>query len=791
MYSCKDTDDFADGGDASVGLGQEISVGGVTADGLVASATVTRADDEAFDDESVTRVPGEEVPWLVGPLKTGLDITYGKTDDRSNTSRVAFLQLQTTDAGAVKYSDEHLAEYTFRYRNDITGAIEETAKWYGNGSHFFEGLYVPGEIKYWPDSLQTLSNVSGSSGTAPGLTTDQHGDGTTEGALGNYTLLSHYLAMPANTTINATVGRILLPFRHRLARVLAYILIDPDMGSGITIKGYDYTPATEGTPATEETEAIPATPAVPDDPTTTDIRFCNVDVLAGVEASTNGIHHIFTPQWTNARKAIPHFVGERGSYDDSKNTSYNDEHFIAFYNEKKKTYVYPTDAEWAELNKKTYDSDGKNGEYTKTVYGKVPVYDLIVRPTYTSSTRVMYDEEGVSNASTRQDLYVKTNQIDFELTLSNGLVYTKRFVFDLDANYQTVVYLHISRERVDYNSSGSDLWIETRADDDYYGVNNQNGNTLSFAGSSWQRAYTNVATTSTEHPNPFDDEVTDGHLYTGDGEDAYAQYVSDNRWIEMFRQAHEGGKHHGDYFILHKNITIPAAAFPDDFVFTGHLDGQDHTITITNSGDFTVTPQIVTFEAYTQNAEGTETKYVKEGENLYKEVVDNQADYYEEVKASYVKIDDIYAYSGAFAFVMEEDDEQTVTYTRVDFYKRVVKDGTPQTFPAKEGDNYSLFSGLNGNYSVPQETGGTDWQANVHQENGTWVPYKNATDGWRAEMINTNFNLTDATGCSVFSPSSAITGYLNNCWINGTFSGTPPKWSGTPIPGYTPSIPKY
>jgi hypothetical protein len=105
-------------------------------------------------------------------------------------------------------------------------------------------------------------------------------------------------------------------------------------------------------------------------------------------------------------------------------------------------------------------------------------------------------------------------------------------------------------------------------------VNNENDNYLSEAGSSWQRAYTN---------SELKVGVTDGHYYDADEEDPEAQYVSDEKWISMLLQACEGGKHHGDYFILKKNITIntDVVEFPENFVFTGHLDALDNTIIIT------------------------------------------------------------------------------------------------------------------------------------------------------------------------------------------------------------------
>lgn len=563
LTACKDADDtLAGGGQAEPA--NIIRVGGISTDVLVASVLTRGTDDtdpeEEVDETTVMTTPAENVDWLREPLFSGLDITFGKTGV-SSTSRVAVLKLLPDASGpnGVKYSEEGLAEYSFFYRDDETG--NETtlpALWCDNGSHFFEGLYVPGEIKY-DASTQTVAHVNdGTSGTAPNLVIDQHTDATTPGALGNYTLLSHYLGMPSNFTLNATVARVTLPFRHRLSRVIAYILIDPTLGD-VKISGYSLVDGK-------------------DDPTTTKIFFNNVGVLAGVKDEYDEVkkHHAYTPQWTQARKVTPHFVGERGSYNDSINQVMDGEHFIAYYNETKKTYIYPTDRLWETIHGQTFTNDEttyQGTKYTRTIYGRVPVYDLIVQPTYTSLNNVMYDEENVDNPTAKERLYVATNQIDFELTLDNGLHYTKKFPFDLDANYQTVVYLHISRERVDYNSSGSDLWQEAIGYDDYYGVNNQNGNTLSYAGSSWQRAYTNSETQY---------NVTDGHLYRHDSEDEYAQYVTAASWKEMFAKAYkgEGGIYHGDYFILAEDITIDTDALPEDFVFTGHLDGQDHTITL-------------------------------------------------------------------------------------------------------------------------------------------------------------------------------------------------------------------
>ena len=501
--------------------------------------------------EAVTKADAAEtIPWLEDALKEGLDITYGLNKDRANTERVSVLQLKDDNT------------YSFLYKDTGTPGV-----WMGNGAHFFEGEYIPYGLT-----------------TGVDLTKDQR----------DYTALSRYLSLPPNFTLNATVGRITLPLRHRLARVLAYILIDPSLGSDVKIEGY----------------------TLPDEPETSKIRFCNVKVLSGVDGST--------PRWTTARKVIPHFVGEL-EVDAAALAAFND----------------------------------------GIVYGKVPVYDLIVEPTYTAAKNVMYDED--FSARSKDAYYAATNKIDFEVTLNNGLQYTKEFIFDLDANYETIVYLRIGRKSVDYNSSGSELWVETVGHDAYYGTNNQNGNNLSFAGGSWQRAFTNAS---------FTGGVTDGHAYQQDGEDAHAQYVDDATWIELFAQAHEGGARHGDYFILAKDLSIPASALPDGFVFTGHLDGLDHTLTISGVED------------------------------------------------------------GGYA-----------------------------------------FAGLNGHYTTAQETSGIpDGEANVHLEKGHWVPYCTATDGWRAELLNTKFVLSEG---AVIDPAT-VSGYLHNCFLN-----------GVRLPDYTPSLPEY
>ena len=454
-----------------------IHVGGVSTSDMVTTAVATRAD-----------VAIQTPNWLKDGLSAkGMTIYYYQ------------------DADAKQEAKLKLANDLY----SLTNSNDKHAKWLGNGAHYFEGVFIPEDL----EDSKTRS----------------------------YDALSQYTAVPPSTKIAATVGRITIPLQHRLARVVAYVLIDKTMNA--TLKGFD----TENDKNNNYVE-------------NTMLRFCNVQTLDHVE---NG-----KPVWKKERKAIPHYLGQEE---------------VTLYQENKTgKLIFPIDENYEDAKKDT------QGNYTSLNYGKCPYYDLIVRPTYTENKEkpnVMFDE---TEQTAKYD-----NNIDFELTLSNDLEYEKSFTFDLNANDETVVYLRVNPERIDYNSAGSRLWKETVYPDDYYGVNNQNGNNLSMAGSSWQRAYTN---------STLGAGVTDGHFYDADSEDNSAQYVSDARWIYMLLQAYQGGAHHGDYFILQKDITIDTDTchFPKDFTFTGHLDALDHKITITGeraylfdglNGEYTTTQE--------------------------------------------------------------------------------------------------------------------------------------------------------------------------------------------------------
>ena len=633
-----------------------INIGGVTTDQLLVSAPTTRA-------TVLSEVDAETQDWLVPALMRGLDITYGITSLNSDGSiseenkHVAILQLQKNDDNTIKYStftedgvQKQLAIYTFNYKTtegDVTAG--DPAKWYDNGPHFFEGVYVP-------DALRN-ENTDGAanSGKASNLTTDQSGS--------NYTELSHYLGMPADCRISATISRIKLPFKHRLARVLAFVLIDPEMGDGITIRGYKSTDA-------EKTSGK-------DDPKTSEIRFGKVKVLQGVTQSTNGALY---PQWTSepVRKVIPHYVGQyAGITNDGVFIEGNE--FVMYHHKKRDIYIAPSSPDYSTAES-DFISKGTSSSYEKIIFKNTPCYDLIVKPSYSDAEHVMYDEPGFykedgtidedkRNAWAASD--ANKNMIEFEVTLSNGLHYTKEFNFSgsLDANFQTVVYLRIHKESIDYDNSGSDQWIPQEKTDGFYGVNNQNGDVLSKAGGSWQRAF-RIGVSNKEGVIAPNYPITDGSNYHEDQENDHAdtkdgQYLSEAIWKAAFLQAKEDGLHHGDYFVLDQNLTIDV---PEGFVFTGHLDGNGHTLTLTS------------------NSRGY------------------------------------------------------------------------------------IFDGLKGDYTTNQESaspnkdanGNVIYQANVHQEyNGKylWVPYM----GYRAEFLNTKF-VCD----KLFNDDASITGYINNCTVNGT-----------------------
>lgn len=858
---CSESESVADGinGDNP----NIIHIAGIERDALTTSLSgyTTRA---TGDNESVD---AETVPWLLGPLFGGLDITYGLKGKESETQKVAILRLQKANPSSddisssnIKYStytgpeDEKIAEYSFKYRTGKENEGQEGAEaiWYDNGPHYFQGVFVPGNLRYLPDATtpETPETVNDPvNGKAKNLKLDQSKEGNDD----NYTLLARYLGMPADASIHATVGRVKLPFRHRLARVIAYVLIDPTMGNNVTIQGYNLENGK-------------------DDAATSEIKFCNVEVLAGVEERDDATGHAtLTPRWDTSRKVIPHFVEESGSKNSSDEVV-DENNFIMFYDSDNKEYIFPTNdakssttqVSWEKANtdwnaaytkaldnqsqddprreSKAAEEADKNTKLKRTKYGKVPVYDLIVRPTYKTKDLVMYDED--LTGTSKENLVTLKNNIDFEITLSNGLQYEKNFTFDLDANYQTIVYLRISRESIDYNSSGADVWKEETNPDGYYGVNNQNGNTLSFAGSSWQRAYRIGSKT---------DNVTDGHWYGKDDttdddrvqdDDAmpwYPQYVDQTKWVQMFAEAHAGGLHHGDYFILDQDITIDARLLPDDFVFTGHLDGQDHTITLTNGGqnwteyvetnDYSISPlysdkngteyhlptlytKVHHDDVYYQESELTvvdgisyvtstltwhdpvhytqgEIDKAVEGDDAYGKTTDDikTPGYWDTAGAIQATIATIK--TAAYDEYNEAHPSMTQAMTApAETYYVKISEGNYDDFVNRKPSvlykavahtsGSTLFAGLNGAYTA------AIGEANVHSEGGRLVPYVDADGtGWRAEVINTKISGADMFPASAIKDDgkydvNIVSGYIYNCWKG-----------SEKIKPHTPTLPKY
>lgn len=810
MLSCSDND-ILNSDKAMAKQGDVINVGGIdTGDEMTTSSVVTRSgdgDDTTPTTPVVDPTGAEKQEWLIQPLKQGLDITYGLVadNDAAKQESVAILKLLGGSINDNIYttSPEGYAKYSFKYRGNDGSETEDSAIWRDNGAHYFEGVHVPNRLRF----TNNVSELEQDNRTINGetnvkathdLNTDQH-DGRDKGTnndLGNYTLLTHYLGMPANTRIAATVSRIKLPFQHRLSRVMVYILIDPTLGKDVKIDGF--TPAgrnADGTIVPDDKGNIWR-----EDPTTSAIRFCNVEVLSGVHDVYDSSKklHTLTPQWTRGRKVIPHFFAEDGTWNDQGVELNKD--FIMYTDIATKENIFGTNKKWPSAHTayttkynaaKTAHSDWTEAQlaeaaeasgYRQTNYGKAPMYDIIVRPTYTNKDNIMYDE-GTLTDQQKTELVNHTNSIDFEIKLNNGLEYEKHFEFDLNPNYQTAVYLLISREQVNYDTSGSELWVARKDNDDWYGIDNANGNTLSLAGSSWQRAYSNKTDTSKD--------ITDGHYY-GQDDEGTGQNVSDATFKEFLAQAYKGGKHHGDYFVLDHDITIDASELPADFIFTGHLDGRDHTITFTGGGS-DVYEETTNYSVYP----GTDL-FTKSGATYSKFMLPTL---YISEEVAQAKPHQGYGIKrNTSAGIGKGDDmmvEQigitlaTVMGNTINYYVRNSDDSyslfvRPTTLYTHRNGASSLFCGLDGTYTTNQESANPQkdsdnkviWETNVHKEkNSIWVP----VSGWRGEVINVKVK----TGTLFPSETYTCTGNVRNCYdVDAT---------NVKVKAYTniPELPKY
>ena len=310
------------------------SADAVVVENITKSAT-TRASQKA-----------EEVEWLKVPLRNGIDVRYYlRSDENKNTSTAVLKLLPETNQVAGDST-----KYSFNYKDENGQETQKPAQWKGNAGHVFHGFYIPEGISNGEIGNQSKSEISNE-----------------PNAESYYDKLWRYLSMPPNHEIMATVGYVRLPFRHRLSRVLAYVLIDPDLKTSIK-------------------DNI--------------ISFENVKVLQKVEGTT--------PKWTTARKVVPHSMGTSGSV--NKKLEQTDENFLVFRNTTSNTFVYPTDDAWANV-KAAYDNNKENSGYEEINYGKVSCFDIIVRPTYTSSALVMYDED-MSSEMTAAKYAAETNSID-------------------------------------------------------------------------------------------------------------------------------------------------------------------------------------------------------------------------------------------------------------------------------------------------------------------------------------------------------------------------------------------
>ena len=698
-------------------LGQAIQVGGVVMPGLSVQV----------ETKAQTETPAEEVSWLKIPLSAGLDVFYGLRETFPTTKKNAKLKwVESEGTGGT-------GEYTFHY-----AGTTDAAQWQGNGSHLFRGVYVPSAVRATGNTPPT---------ERPWVK-DQSPEATTENpATTNYDHLNHYLAMRANLQIAATLGRIQLPYHHRLARVLTVVLIDPELsleeGKRVTLRGYNA--------------------GGKDNPQSTWIRMDRVDVLDYVSSSpaarAEGAVTMWYPRWTTARNVTPHFFGEVGSLDKDFKEQYTD--LLVFRDTKTDNLYFPTTDGWNAM-RNTYNASyikykdqypdqakleaqiKKETGLTCINYGKAPCYDLILRPTYTSEAMVMYDEaENIDLGTTRKELAALTNGITYVVELSNGLRYSERIEIDLDAGYQTVVYLRIDRDQVDFNQTVAEEWRMVTEADGYYGVNNQHGDRLSIAGGSWQRAYRvgNLDVPITDG-SEYNENGNPDHYQKPEGEQRDGQYLSEVSWKEAFFAATEGGKHHGDYFVLTQDITIDVSAIPENFVFTGHLDGRGHTITLTgtrpsDSGTTGGTTGGGTEEGGTTPGEGGssgETGGASAGTGTEGAGTEGSGTTGGSESSGSTG-------SGSTGTGSEGSTGSGSTGGSEE-------GGTTPSTPTPEPVRY-LFDGLNGTYDAPKGT------ANVHEENGKLVPLK----GYRAELMNVTI-----IGGHLFNPAATTTtGYVVGC----------------------------
>ncbi len=100
--------------------------------------------------------------------------------------------------------------------------------------------------------------------------------------------------------------------------------------------------------------------------------------------------NVYFPRWTSVKSIIPNYEGEFASYNNTEQTNLDEERFVDYSDGENKTYIFASDVEaW---NEEKASVDNQESQYEGfDLGGKVAVYDILVRPTYTAKDSVMYD----------------------------------------------------------------------------------------------------------------------------------------------------------------------------------------------------------------------------------------------------------------------------------------------------------------------------------------------------------------------------------------------------------------
>ena len=142
--SCKDIDDNVGTEEYSL-AGTPINVSAI-AEELEVSIE-TRSVTSRSPEENFTSKRAETVEWLQGALTNGIDITYSNmTESKDANGKVKEVRDKANERVAILTwtgsSEGDRGVYTFKYKG-----TNDDAKWNANGLHYFEGQYVPAEIR--------------------------------------------------------------------------------------------------------------------------------------------------------------------------------------------------------------------------------------------------------------------------------------------------------------------------------------------------------------------------------------------------------------------------------------------------------------------------------------------------------------------------------------------------------------------------------------------------------------------------------------------------------------------